>query len=135
MTHQPEPITDVRHLLYLLVLAGLASFGSQGRTQGMTQLACRVVVERDDGTVSVYALAQADQPVTVDYVLSTTKISASGTGTTEQSGTRDMQVGKTQILSQVAYRLEPDGWLEFELEVSDRLTGAKCEASEAVSPI
>lgn len=101
----------------------------------MTQLACRVVVERDDGTVSVYALAQADQPVTVDYVLSTTKISASGTGTTEQSGTRDMQVGKTQILSQVAYRLEPDGWLEFELEVSDRLTGAKCEASEAVSPI
>lgn len=125
----------MRHLLYLLVLVGLASFGSQGSTQGMTQLACRVVVERDDGTVSVYALAQADQPVTVDYVLSTTKISASGTGTTEQSGTRDMQVGKTQILSQVAYSLEPDGWLEFELEVSDRLTGAKCEASEAVSPI
>ena len=123
------------HLIRLIILTGLLSIASIGSAQGLTQLACRVVVEKNDDLVSVYALAQVSQPVTVDYSLETTKISASGTGTTVQSGTQDMQVGKTQVLSQVTYRLEPDGWLEFGLEVTDRLTGARCESSEAVIPI
>ena len=130
-----ELFRDVIHLVRFLLLAGLAGAASSGSAQGLTQLACRVVVEKNDDLVSVYALAQASQPVTVDYTLETTKISASGTGTTAQSGTQDMEVGKTQVLSQVTYRIEPKGWLEFGLTVTDRLTGAKCEASEAVSPI
>jgi len=111
------------------------AIGSSAGSQGLTQLACRVVIERNGDMVSAYAIVQADQPTKVDYTLKAVKISPSGSGTTEQSGTQDVEVGRTAVLSQTSFKVEPDGWIEFELDIAERLTGATCTASEVISKI
>lgn len=122
-------------LVYIFRILAAVALAAPASGQGLTQLACRVVIEHSGDTVSAFAIVQADQPTKVDYTLKAIKISPSGSGTTEQSGTQDVEVGRTAVLSQTSFKVEPDGWIEFELDITERLTGATCAASEVISKI
>ncbi|WP_227368909.1 curli-like amyloid fiber formation chaperone CsgH [Halomonas sp. M20] len=103
--------------------------------QAFTQLDCRIVIERKNGSVSAAAIIQASQPTRADYQLRTLKIDATGSGTFEQSGSYNLEPGETIETSRITSKIAPDGWIEFYLNVSERLTGTSCQAKEIVSPM
>lgn len=110
-------------------------FVSEAKAQGLTQVACRVVIQRTDDAVTAFAVAQVSQPTKVDYELRMVKMSSSGMGASEQTGAQELRAGEATVVARVSADLEADGWLEFELEIQERLTGATCSATEAVSPL
>ncbi len=123
----------VRQLLLLMCLSGVAS---AGQSQGLSQIACRIFVERADGAVNALAIVGVSEPTRVDYTLRTTKISASGTGASEQSGTTEqLDAGESRVVSEIRMGVEDDGWIEFELRATERLTGNSCEAKETSSAL
>lgn len=117
----------------ILVAALAAGSAGTALAQGQNQIACRVVVERSGDVVNAFAVARVSQQTTASYTLRATKISASGTGATEQQGERDLGSDEMVVLSQLQFRLEKDGWVDFELDVTERLTGTTCDAQETVN--
>jgi hypothetical protein len=103
--------------------------------QVFTQLDCRIVVERENGTVTATGVIWASQPTRADYQLRALKIDAAGSGTFEQSGSHTIQPGEAVETSRLTSSLAPDGWIEFYLDVTERLTGTNCQAEEIVSPM
>lgn len=107
---------------------------SEGQ-QVFNQLYCRIAIEQKGELVTAVGIIESVKPTRADYALKTLKIDPEGSGTIEQSGSRLLQPGEPAMTSQVQFRLAPTGWLEFHLEVTERLTGTTCEAEEVVSPI
>ena len=103
--------------------------------QAFTQLDCQIVIERKNGSVSAAGIIQASQPTRADYQLRALKIDATGSGTFEQSGSYNLDPGKAIETSRLTSKIAPDGWVEFYLDVTERLTGTKCRAEEIVSPM
>ena len=100
-----------------------------------TQLGCQVIVRREGDYVIASGLIQASKPTRADYQLRALKIDATNSGTLEQSGSHNLQPGEPQETSRMTIKMAPTGWVEFHLQVSERLTGATCEADEIVSPM
>lgn len=120
----------------VFALACLCLTAPLAMPQGLTQIACRVLVERVGGEVRALAVVGVSEPTRVDYTLRTIKISASGTGASEQSGTTDqLDAGESRVVSEIAMGVEDDGWVEFELRATERLTGNSCEAQETASAL
>lgn len=118
-----------------MTLAAVSALAGPGMAvaQGINQLACRVVIERSGDDVSAFPIAQAAKRTKASYRFRATKISASGTGASEQKGEKDLPEREVTVLSKVQFRLEPDGWVDFELDVTERLTGTTCHAKETVN--
>lgn len=101
--------------------------------QGLNQLACKIVIERDGDDVRAFAVAQALLRSKAKYTFKASKISPSGLGASEQKGEEELLPQEVTVLSQVRFRLEANGWVDFELNVIEQLTGATCTAKETVS--
>ncbi len=101
--------------------------------QGLNQTACRIVIERTGENVSAVAIAQTNLATKARFSFQATKISASGQGASEQKGDQFLPSKEVTVLSQVRFRLDKDGWVDFELNVTEQLTGATCHAEETVS--
>ena len=101
--------------------------------QGLNQMACKIVIERDGDDVRAFAIAQALLRSKAKYKFKASKISASGLGASEQKGEEELPAQEVTVLSQVRFNLEANGWVDFELSVTEQLTGATCTAKETVS--
>ena len=122
---------------FTLMLAFAAVFGVpvELTAQGLTQLNCKVVVERFEQSIRAIAIASVSQPTKVDYRLRTTRIGGGGSASSESSGPQDMPAGEVQSLGTVTMGAFDEGFVEFKLEVRERLTGQTCSATETFSPI
>ena len=109
--------------------------GSGAQAQSRLQLACELQVQQDGRMVAARAVIFATQPTRADYTVEALKIDRTGSGATEQSGTIAIDAGETVTTSVSRFSIAEDGWIEFHLKVTERLTGQTCEDEQVISPL
>lgn len=125
----------IKNLLITIFITLLNSPTAAMAQQIFNQLNCQIVIEREGDIVRAMSIIQASKPTRADYTLRVLKIDSAGSGTSEQSGSLSLLPGEPTPTAQTTHRLAPTGWIEFHLDVSERLTGTSCEAEEIVSPM
>jgi len=116
-------------------VAALVMITGAAWPQIFVQLDCQIVLKRDEDRVSVYGVMRSTQPASADYTLEVLKIDASGSGASEQGGKAELTPGDLIRTGLSSFNLSKDGWIEFKLTVTERLTGQTCQAQNAVLPL
>jgi len=120
-------------LAALVALSVLAA--PTAEAQSRLQLACELRVQQDGRMVAARAVIFATQPTRADYTVEALKIDRAGSGATEQSGSVAIDAGETVTTSVSRFSIAEDGWIEFHLKVTERLTGQTCEDEQVISPL
>jgi hypothetical protein len=116
------------------VAAGVCSLTSShedgARAQGVNQLGCAVILQETENAITAFAIVQPNQTTDVEYRFRTTRIGGAGTSSTESSGAQYVEGGETVSLASVTIGTAGGGVVDFDLEVSERLSSATCSAEE-----
>lgn len=102
--------------------------------QNTVRMECDVILEIVGDTIQAYGIIRSNLPLTAEYELEVTTISAANIGSTSQSGTLNVksneivQTGRAQFGTSVAQ----EAFLEAEVFFKERLTGTECSAKRSL---
>lgn len=112
----------------------VAGFPYMAAAQNTVRLECDVILELVGDTIQAYGIVFSNLPLTAEYEMEVTTISAANIGTTSQSGTLNVktneiaQTGRAQFGVSVA----EEAFFEAEVFFKERLTGTECSAKRSL---